>query len=81
MLLADGFIAVLLLSLLSVVTTIVGVLLAALVQGNRGAIAAGIGFSTGIMVLVAAPHPDGWSWLTLLLSFPIDDGLSLETRG
>lgn len=46
--------AVLLLSLLSVVTTGIGVLLALVIREDRRAIAAGIGFSMGIMVLVSA---------------------------
>jgi len=45
--------AILLLSLLSVVTTGIGVLLALLIQKNDRAIAVGIGFSTGIMVLIS----------------------------
>lgn len=45
--------AILLLSLLSVLTTLVGVLLAAAISENARAIAAGIGFSTGIMILVS----------------------------
>ena len=45
--------AVLALSLLSVVTTVMGVLLAILIGKNDRAIAAGIGFSTGIMLLVS----------------------------
>jgi ZIP family zinc transporter len=47
-------IAVLLLSLLSVLTTLAGVLLAAVICENVKAIATGIGFSTGIMILVSA---------------------------
>jgi ZIP family zinc transporter len=54
MLLGSWSLAILLLSLLSVLTTAAGVLLAALMRGNLTAIAAGIGFSTGIMVLVSA---------------------------
>ncbi|HET6375042.1 MAG TPA: ZIP family metal transporter [Methylocella sp.] len=46
--------AVLILSLLSVVTTACGVLLAALVRKNAEAIAGGIGFSAGMMILIAA---------------------------
>jgi len=46
-------IAILLLSLLSVLTTALGVLLALLIRENFRAIAVGIGFSTGIMVLVS----------------------------
>jgi len=53
MLLDSQTIAVLLLSLLSVVTTAIGVLLALLIRENIRAIAVGIGFSTGIMVLVS----------------------------
>ena len=47
-------VAILLLSLLSVVTTGIGVMLALLIRENTRAIAFGIGFSTGIMVLVSA---------------------------
>jgi ZIP family zinc transporter len=47
-------VAILLLSLLSVLTTAIGVLLALLLRENVRAIAIGIGFSTGIMVLVSA---------------------------
>lgn len=54
MLLDAKSVAVLLLSLLSVVTTVIGVLLALLIRENIRAIAVGIGFSTGIMVLVSA---------------------------
>jgi ZIP family zinc transporter len=46
-------VAVLLLSLLSVVTTALGVLLAFLIRENIRALAVGIGFSTGIMILVS----------------------------
>jgi ZIP family zinc transporter len=46
-------IAILLLSLLSVFTTLAGVLLALAISENAKAIAAGIGFSTGIMILVS----------------------------
>jgi ZIP family zinc transporter len=45
--------AVLLLSLLSCLTTAVGVALALLLREHRGTIAAGIGFSVGIMVLIS----------------------------
>ncbi|KAB2875149.1 MAG: zinc permease [Pseudorhodoplanes sp.] len=48
------FAAILLLSLLSVVTTALGVMLALVIRGNARAVAAGIGFSTGIMVLISA---------------------------
>jgi ZIP family zinc transporter len=51
---SPAVIAILLLSLLSIVTTVAGVLLAAMVSENAKAIAAGIGFSTGIMILVSA---------------------------
>lgn len=47
-------IAILLLSLLSVLTTVAGVLLALAISENAKAIAAGIGFSTGIMILISA---------------------------
>jgi ZIP family zinc transporter len=46
--------AVLGLSLLSIVTTVAGVLLARLIQDSARAIAAGIGFSAGIMIAVSA---------------------------
>jgi ZIP family zinc transporter len=45
--------AVLLLSLLSVLTTALGVALALKLRENRRAIAAGMGFSVGIMVLIS----------------------------
>jgi ZIP family zinc transporter len=47
-------VAVLLLSLLSVLTTAVGVSLAFMIRENTRAIALGIGFSTGIMILISA---------------------------
>lgn len=47
-------VAILFLSLLSIVTTLIGVLLAAAISENTRAIATGIGFSTGIMLLVSA---------------------------
>ena len=47
-------VAVLVLSGLSVLTTAIGVLLALTIRENVRAIAVGIGFSTGIMVLVSA---------------------------
>lgn len=47
------YIAVILLSLLSCVTTCVGVALAIALRENAPAIAAGIGFSVGIMILVS----------------------------
>lgn len=46
--------AVLLLSLLSLLTTVLGVALALALRENVRAIAAGIGFSTGLMILIAA---------------------------
>jgi ZIP family zinc transporter len=46
-------VAVLLLSLLSVITTSIGVFVAVLIRENTRAIAVGIGFSTGIMVAVS----------------------------
>jgi ZIP family zinc transporter len=49
----DPPVAILLLSLLSVLTTAIGVLLAVLIRENARSIAVGIGFSTGIMVLVS----------------------------
>lgn len=62
MLLDAEYIAVLLLSLLSVLTTALGVLLATWIRENARAIAAGIGFSTGVMVLVSALEliPEAW---------------------
>ena len=54
MLLGPTSIAILLLSLLSVLTTAIGALLALLIRENVRAIALGIGFSTGIMLLVSA---------------------------
>ena len=45
--------AVILLSLLSCLTTFLGVVLALLLRENRRAIAAGMGFSVGIMVLIS----------------------------
>ncbi len=47
------YVPVLLLSLLSCLTTAAGVALALLLREHRGAIAAGIGFSVGIMVLIS----------------------------
>jgi zinc transporter ZupT len=47
------YVAVLLLSVLSVVTTCLGVLLAVSIRENDKAIAVGIGFSTGIMILIS----------------------------
>ncbi|HEY7609741.1 MAG TPA: ZIP family metal transporter [Alphaproteobacteria bacterium] len=49
----SAYVAVLLLSLLSVATTCVGVILAALIRESTRAIAIGIGFSAGIMILVS----------------------------
>lgn len=49
----SAYVAVLLLSLLSCVTTCVGVLLAFVIRENASAIAVGIGFSAGIMLLVS----------------------------
>jgi len=46
-------VAILLLSLLSVLTTLAGVLLAIAISENPKMIAGGIGFSTGIMILVS----------------------------
>jgi zinc transporter, ZIP family len=46
--------AVLALSLLSVLTTVLGVALASLIHANDRAIAIGIGFSTGIMLLISS---------------------------
>jgi ZIP family zinc transporter len=54
MLLDSKSVAILLLSFLSVLTTGLGVLLALLIRENRRAIAIGIGFSAGIMILVSA---------------------------
>lgn len=53
MILDPASVAILLLSLLSVLTTALGVLLALLIRENVRAIAVGIGFSTGIMVLAS----------------------------
>jgi len=47
-------IAVLLLSLLSCVTTSAGIVLAALIRDSAKAVASGIGFSAGIMIVVSA---------------------------
>jgi ZIP family zinc transporter len=63
--------AVLLLSLLSVVTTAAGVLLATLIQENAKAIAVGIGFSAGIMILVS----------TLELIPAANDAMGAEATG
>jgi ZIP family zinc transporter len=49
----SAYIAVIMLSFLSAVTTLIGVLLAALIQENVRIIAVGIGFSAGIMVLIS----------------------------
>jgi ZIP family zinc transporter len=59
--------AILLLSLISVVTTCLGVLLALLIRENDKAIAVGIGFSTGIMVLVSGLElvPEAYAQLGL----------------
>jgi zinc transporter ZupT len=46
-------IAVLLLSLLSIVTTSIGVLFAVVIRENARLIAIGLGFSTGIMIAVS----------------------------
>lgn len=51
---SSASIAIILLSLLSVVTTSLGVLLAAWIRESTRAIAVGIGFSAGIMILVSA---------------------------
>ena len=51
--LSTTYIAVILLSLLSCLTTCVGVALAITLRENAQAIAAGIGFSVGIMILVS----------------------------
>lgn len=53
MLLSPTSVAVLLLSFLSVLTTALGVMLALLVRENVRAISVGVGFSTGIMVLIS----------------------------
>jgi ZIP family zinc transporter len=50
---SNTYIAVILLSLLSVLTTALGVALALKLHENRRAIAAGMGFSVGIMVLIS----------------------------
>jgi ZIP family zinc transporter len=49
-----AYVAVLLLSCLSCVTTCVGVWLAVMIRENAGAIAVGIGFSTGLMLVISA---------------------------
>lgn len=64
-------VAVLLLSLLSVVTTAAGVLLATLIRENARTIAVGIGFSAGIMILVAS----------LELIPAADDAIGAEATG
>jgi len=51
--LSTTYAVVLLLSLLSVFTTLLGVMLAVWLRENVRAIAAGIGFSTGIMLLIS----------------------------
>jgi ZIP family zinc transporter len=63
-----AYIAVLLLSLLSVVTTCLGVLLALSIRENDKAIAVGIGFSTGIMILVSGFEliPEAYAHLGLV---------------
>jgi ZIP family zinc transporter len=48
-----AYVVVVLLSLLSVATTLIGVLIASLVRENAKALALGIGFSTGIMLLIS----------------------------
>jgi ZIP family zinc transporter len=48
-----AYVVVVLLSLLSVGTTLIGVLIASLVRENAKALALGIGFSTGIMLLIS----------------------------
>lgn len=50
---SSTYVAVLLLSLLSCLTTCLGVLLSTLIRDNSKAIAIGIGFSAGIMLLVS----------------------------
>lgn len=50
---ATASLVVIILSLLSVVTTAAGVALAHIVRGSDRTIAAGIGFSTGLMVLIS----------------------------
>jgi ZIP family zinc transporter len=51
---ASAQIAVLLLSLLSCITTVAGVMLATLIRDSAKAVASGIGFSAGIMIVVSA---------------------------
>lgn len=65
---STAYLAVFLLSLLSVVTTFLGVLLAALIRENDRTIAIGIGFSTGIMILVSGLElvPEAYSDLGFL---------------
>ncbi len=72
--------AVLLLSLLSVVTTWSGVMLALWLRENARAIAAGIGFSTGIMLLISLLEllPESYGTLgapLTLLGFLLGAGL------
>lgn len=73
-------IAILLLSLLSVFTTWLGVMLAVWLRENAPAIAAGIGFSTGIMLLISLleliPESVGiMGWPSSLMSFVLGAGL------
>ena len=73
-------VAVLLLSLLSVFTTWLGVMLAIWLRENARAIAAGIGFSTGIMLLISllelVPESIGvMGTPPTLLSFALGAGL------
>lgn len=49
----DTYVAVILLSLLSCLTTCIGVYVALVLRENAKAISAGIGFSVGIMVLIS----------------------------
>jgi ZIP family zinc transporter len=62
------YLTILLLSFLSTVTTCLGVLLAMLIRENDKAIACGIGFSTGIMILVSGLEliPEAYANLDLL---------------
>jgi len=61
------YVAVLLLSLLSCLTTVIGVLLALRMRENTRAIAGGMGFSVGIMVLISSVEliPEAFTTLGL----------------
>lgn len=63
--------SIILLSLLSCITTLLGVALALLVRNNKRAIAIGIGFSCGIMVSISLFEliPESYSDLGLIKTF------------